>query len=106
MILRSLNWHDGRLDGIKVRSYRKAPVSLWLDVSLYADFEYAKSRDRLRIICSGVSRFECTCDFLEIIDNRGPGNINGGGYEANTLRLDLFGGQLSVSASKFAVADR
>ena len=106
MNLRSLHWHDGRLDGLRMSSYREAPVSLWLDVSLYADFLNAKRRDRLRIKCSGVSRLDCTCDFLELIGNRWAGNINGGSYEAKTLRLDLFGGQLSVCASRFIVEDR
>ena len=106
MSLETLYWHDGRLDGLRLSATRRGAVTLYIDVSLYPEPVHAKTRARHVITCAGVTRFSCDCDVPELMDNRGAGNISDALVDAGTLRMELSGGALVVSAADFVLKDR
>ncbi len=93
-------WHDGQVHGLSFDMDTSGKSLVVLALSLYDD-EQAPRRNRWKLVCNDVSRFESTLDVKELNDNASAGNIVDGVRHGSTLELELTGGSVKIDAQEF-----
>lgn len=107
---KSIFWHDGTLDAIRLEGpSRRRLGSIEIDLSLYPT-DHSAQRSAFTLVCSRVSGFEMEGDMLELQDNAGAGNIEDGALSrskgAAEAELRLIGGRLRVAAARIGLRKR
>ena len=100
MDLNELCWHDGNITKIEIIN-KGDYTNIYIGVDLYDDPEVASKRTGLSIECLGVTRFNSTCDFIEIQDNSKAGSIIQASEKDTILNIHLFGGYIEIQAKNY-----
>jgi len=103
MDIEILSWHDGILNGYSFNPNYGEENEITIHLSLYPEQIHSSERDSLRIVCSDIEWFKVDVNMNDLQENKFAGNINYGEVIGSILRIELFGGDLLVKASKYIV---
>lgn len=101
MNLDDLHWHDGNITKFELIPNYGGKSQLLIEADIYDDSVRTPGRSSIILKCLDVSRFNCSCDMIELNDNSGAGDINYCSQKGLMLGFHLFGGFIEIEARKF-----
>ncbi len=106
MNINDLHWHDGNITKFELIPNYGGKSQLLIEADIYDDSVRTPGRDSIIIKCVDVSRFNCSCDMIELNENSGAGSINNCSQKGTLLRFHLFGGFIEIEAKEFQFKKR
>ena len=100
MEINNLNWHDGNITKFEMISNYGSGAQINIFAQIYDDSVRTPGRDPIKLQCINVTRFNCSCDLVELNDNSGAGSINDCSHKGNIIRFHLFGGFIEIEAAE------
>jgi hypothetical protein len=101
MNMNDLNWHDGNITKFELITNYGGQSQLLIEAEIYDDSVRTPGRDSIILKCIDVSRFNCSCNMVELNDNSGAGNIDNCSQKGSMLWFHLFGGFIEIEAREF-----
>ncbi|MEE9339791.1 MAG: hypothetical protein V3U87_17100 [Methylococcaceae bacterium] len=103
MDIEKLSWHDGILNEYNFDPNYGKENKITIHLSLYPEQIHSSESDSLQIVCSNIDWFKVDVNMNDLQENKFAGNINHGEVLGGLLRIELFGGDPLVKASKYTV---
>jgi hypothetical protein len=92
-----IEYHDAILKSFLVYFIDKKSIKIEMDISIYLQ-EEDMERTPAKLIFSKINKSSMICDYKELLENSGAGNINYAQVKNNSYRFYLIDGYIEINS--------